>query len=63
MPSAQTSGKVNELHGVNTSPLPCVAFVFKRNNKENVVLPHTTNTYFFSFEMTALGVHRNLSVS
>lgn len=45
-----------------TAPLPAVTFVFKRN-KENVVLPHTTNTYFFSFEITLLSAHRNLRIS
>lgn len=42
---------------------PAVTFVFSRNNKDNVVLPHTTNVHFSSFEITVLGVHRNLSIS
>lgn len=42
---------------------PAVTFAFSRNNKDSVVLPHTTNAHFSSFEITVLGAHRNLSIS
>lgn len=63
MPVAQMSGKVNEVHRGNTLPLPAVTFVFSRNNKDSVVLPHSTNACFSSFGIAVLGVHRNLSIS
>lgn len=40
-----------------------MTFVFSRNNKDSVVLPHTTNARFSSFGIAVLDVHRNLSIS